>query len=155
MIASITTWSHLPSLLPWSPKQTQRPTRFPSPHSITPRLLRYLWWDNTSAVICIKEDGIDDVHTRHNMKDNGYPCHEHQLLHHLVTAGASLGHLTSSALSSAVSAAITGPWIVKFVQFRYIYIWAKIPSVTDASAPRFHQSSPNYKYQQLLSFMAV
>ena len=56
------------------------------------------------------------------MKDYGYPCHEHQLLHHLVTAGASLGHLTSSALSSAVSAAITGPWIVKFVQFRYIYI---------------------------------
>ena len=49
-------------------------------------------------------------------------CHEHQLLHHLVTAGASLGHLTSSALSSAVSAAITGPWIVKFVQFRYIYM---------------------------------
>ena len=123
MIASITTWSHLPSVLPWSPKQTQRPTRFPSPHSITPRLLRYLWWDNTSAVICIKEDGIDDVHTRHNMKDNGYPCHEHQLLHHLVTAGASLGHLTSSALSSAVSAAITGPWIVKFVQFRYIYMY--------------------------------
>ena len=34
-------------------------------------------------------------------------------------------------------------------------IWAKIPSVTDASAPRFHQCSPNYKYQQLLSFMAV
>ena len=33
--------------------------------------------------------------------------------------------------------------------------WAKIPSVTDASAPRFHQCSPNYKYQQLLSFMAV
>ena len=32
---------------------------------------------------------------------------------------------------------------------------AKIPSVTDASAPRFHQCSPNYKYQQLLSFMAV
>ena len=32
---------------------------------------------------------------------------------------------------------------------------AKIPSVTDASAPRFHQFSPNYKYQQLLSFMAV
>ena len=74
-------------------------------------------------MICIKEDGIDDVHTRHNMKDNGYPCHEHQLLHHLVTAGASLGHLTSSALSSAVSAAITGPWIVKLVQFRYIYIY--------------------------------
>ena len=35
------------------------------------------------------------------------------------------------------------------------YPWAKIPSVTDASAPRFHQCSPNYKYQQLLSFMAV
>ena len=35
------------------------------------------------------------------------------------------------------------------------HIWAKIPSVTDASAPRFHQCSPNYKYQQLLSFMAV
>ena len=35
------------------------------------------------------------------------------------------------------------------------YKWAKIPSVTDASAPRFHQCSPNYKYQQLLSFMAV
>ena len=35
------------------------------------------------------------------------------------------------------------------------FIWAKIPSVTDASAPRFHQCSPNYKYQQLLSFMAV
>ena len=34
-------------------------------------------------------------------------------------------------------------------------VWAKIPSVTDASAPRFHQCSPNYKYQQLLSFMAV
>ena len=33
--------------------------------------------------------------------------------------------------------------------------WAKIPSVTDASAPRFHQCSPNYKYQQLLSFIAV
>ena len=29
------------------------------------------------------------------------------------------------------------------------HIWAKIPSVTDASAPRFHQCSPNYKYQQL------
>ena len=35
------------------------------------------------------------------------------------------------------------------------FTWAKIPSVTDASAPRFHQCSPNYKYQQLLSFMAV
>ena len=35
------------------------------------------------------------------------------------------------------------------------HYWAKIPSVTDASAPRFHQCSPNYKYQQLLSFMAV
>ena len=33
--------------------------------------------------------------------------------------------------------------------------WAKIPSVTDASAPRFHQCSPNHKYQQLSSFMAV
>ena len=37
----------------------------------------------------------------------------------------------------------------------YTYIWAKIPSVTDASAPRFHQCSPNYEYQQLLTFMAV
>ena len=34
-------------------------------------------------------------------------------------------------------------------------IRAKIPSVTDASAPLFHQCSPNYKYQQLLSFIAV
>ena len=117
---SIAAWSHLPSVLPWSPKHTQRPTRFPSPHSITPRLLRYLWWDNSSAVNCIKKDGIDDVQIRHNMNDNGHLCLEQQLLHHLVTAGASLGHLTSSALSSAVIAAITGPWIVKFVQVRYI-----------------------------------
>ena len=70
------------------------------------------------------------------MKDNGYPCLEQQLLHHLVTAGASLGHLTSSALSSAVRAAITGPWIVKFVQFRYIYmctiLWSHADVVIDA-----------------------
>ena len=43
----------------------------------------------------------------------------------------------------------------KKIYFMKCYTWAKIPSVTDASAPRFHQCSPNYKYQQLLSFMAV
>ena len=89
---------------------------------------------------CIKKDGIDDVQIRHNMNDNGHLCLEQQLLHHLVTAGASLGHLTSSALSSAVSAAITGPWIVKFVQFRYIYmstiLWNHSDIVIDTRTPQ-------------------
>ena len=47
-------------------------------------------------------------------------------------------------------------WLVPIlVRFTHKIHLGKIPSVTDASAPRFHQCRPNYKYQQLLSFMAV
>ena len=38
---------------------------------------------------------------------------------------------------------------------RTSYMWAKISSVTDTSAPCFYLCRPNCKYLQLLSFMAV
>ena len=80
------------------------------------------------------------------------------LTHHRL-ANLLLGLWVTCSVYANFTTLIKTGWLAKLVPLTWIvasgYIWAKIPSVTDASAPRFHQCSPNYKYQQLLSFMAV